>query len=233
MTEFGPYRPWSRSALRQQTPRSLEPMRLWTQLTHIQALLSKIAHTSFSVRNAHHAPAHESLGSDCDRHNITSPLGPLNQDSVGKLVSLPLAECAASASERNNWAFGGRVPTTVQVLGCSEKAPHAPQYSLDPYPVAVNDCGAGEFLAQLTISQEISPTQPARLAEHITTQLSGARLRRPNRSYFILTHRRPPKINEDDVACPLERFNVHGVIELLTYSATATNPPRSNARHMR
>jgi hypothetical protein len=39
----------------------------------------------------------------------------------------------------------------------------------------------------------------------LTPQLSGARPRRPNRIYFVPTHRFPPTINEDEVACSLHR----------------------------
>jgi hypothetical protein len=39
----------------------------------------------------------------------------------------------------------------------------------------------------------------------LTSKLSGARPRRPRRSYFIPTHRLPPTVNEDDAARPLQR----------------------------
>jgi len=45
----------------------------------------------------------------------------------------------------------------------------------------------------------------AMLRRRLTSQLSGARLRRFNRSYFIPIHRFPPMLNEDDDACPLQR----------------------------
>jgi hypothetical protein len=39
----------------------------------------------------------------------------------------------------------------------------------------------------------------------LTSKLSGARRRILNRSFFLLTHRLPPTINEDDAARRLQR----------------------------
>jgi hypothetical protein len=54
-------------------------------------------------------------------------------------------------------------------------------------------------------SQTEIPKETLRRTQHLTSQLGGARPRRPNRSYFIPSHRFPPTINEDDAACPFRR----------------------------
>jgi hypothetical protein len=46
----------------------------------------------------------------------------------------------------------------------------------------------------------------------LTSQLSGTRPRKSNRNYLIQIHRLPPMINEDEVACPLQRMLEHRTI---------------------
>jgi hypothetical protein len=66
----------------------------------------------------------------------------------------------------------------------------------------------------------------------LTSKLSGARLRRPNRSYSVPIHRLPPTITEDEAACPLQRKldaradqNEHEVP--LCHRLRGERPPRS------
>jgi hypothetical protein len=54
-------------------------------------------------------------------------------------------------------------------------------------------------------STTLAKKRRGRITGGLTSQLSGARLRRFNRSYFIPIHRFPPMLNEDDDACPLQR----------------------------